>query len=334
MKIPYLSVVLTDKCNLKCIYCPPNGEAYGSKKQKFDFKSLEKRLDIIKNTGIKKIRLTGGEPLLVPNIRHILSTLSDYDFEISLDTNGTLLDKFFEDLARIPKLSLKVSMDTLESRIFKELSGIDKFGKVYENILEASRRKLLTRINTVITTQNYMEIPKLLNFTQEIQTDIKILDLYPIPCKMDLWKELFFPVSIVEKQLIAPNNKGKKELLYTQRFGIPVTEYEFGNINVRIKDATKGTRYVDFCKDCTNFPCTEGIYTIYLTPDNHLKPCYFADSKLRLNLKYQNFEQSLNSMIKLFNKSKLSKAFWQLSKYKDVYNQKERQYEGTFKSRK
>jgi len=153
-KINYLRISITDRCNLRCLYCMP---VDGIRKiNRSDILSYEEILRIVKisvKKGISKIRLTGGEPLVrkgVIDFIHSLSEISGVQ-DLSLTTNGVLLKDFAGDLFNAGLCRINVSIDSLNDIKFHEITGGGNLGKVWEGIREAGKVGLSPlKINTVV----------------------------------------------------------------------------------------------------------------------------------------------------------------------------------------
>ena len=152
-EIDYLRVSVTDSCNLRCIYCM-------EEKNNIFLKNDEKLTDdeiyrVIKesaNLGIKKIRITGGEPLVRPGVANLINRINDIPGieEIYLTTNGILLADMIENLAESGLKGVNISLDSLKEDRFKQLTRVGKLNKVLEAIDKSVSLGVKVKINTVI----------------------------------------------------------------------------------------------------------------------------------------------------------------------------------------
>jgi len=108
---PYITISLTDVCNMRCVYCPPAGENYHTPRAVFDLDRLKGVLRAVAALDIPKIRFTGGEPLLYPHLQEAMQYAANLELEIHINTNGLLLEKQMTWLHQITRLFIKVSLD-------------------------------------------------------------------------------------------------------------------------------------------------------------------------------------------------------------------------------
>ena len=140
--INYLRLSVTDRCNLRCIYCmPEEGVDFVPHNQVLSYEEMLRLVEISVKAGIRKVRLTGGEPLVrkgfIPFLEK-LSTIEDLN-EISLTTNGVLLKEFASDIKRCGICRINVSLDSLDPQKFVRITGRDYFHRVLDGIEEAER---------------------------------------------------------------------------------------------------------------------------------------------------------------------------------------------------
>jgi len=153
-RINYLRISVTDRCNLRCVYCMP---AEGIKLiEHNDILSFEEILDVVKvgvENGITKIRLTGGEPLVRKGIVDLVSKISEFKeiTDFGMTTNGLLLDKYAQQLADAGLHRINISLDTLDPDKFREITRGGNIFDVFKGINAAQKAGLLPiKINVVI----------------------------------------------------------------------------------------------------------------------------------------------------------------------------------------
>lgn len=184
-RITYLRVSLTEKCNFRCGYCYGiNGyndrhiDGYLSDN---DVVKLIKAFAIL---GIRKIRFTGGEPLLRKNVIGLIKEISLIDgiSSIAVTTNGFLLDKCLRSLADSGVNSLNVSLDTLDRERFKTITGVDGFEKVYSAIMTATDCGAFGRVKinmVVMRGVNDFEIPRFARWALECNLALRFIEYMP-----------------------------------------------------------------------------------------------------------------------------------------------------------
>jgi len=198
-EINYIRISITDHCNFSCKYCSRSSGFI--KVPKEDILSYEDITTIAKaglELGIRKIRLTGGEPLARQPITPLIQMLKDAGVpHIAMTTNGSLLKFFAQDMAKAGLTSINVSLDTTDPILFSEVSGVppDNLRYVLEGIDAAIDSGIKVKLNTVvmrdITTQS---LPGLLEFAQKRNIPIRFIELMPKTSDKN-WMNLFYPIS-------------------------------------------------------------------------------------------------------------------------------------------
>ena len=184
-KIEYLRISVTQKCNLNCIYCKPDGSS-----EKYECKNMITPEEFgriayaMAAVGIKRVRITGGEPLLRPDICEIIKAVSETEGieDISMTTNGILLGEMAYKLKEAGLKRVNISLDSLKESSFKYITGSSCLEKVMEGIkksLEASLNPV--KINTVLIRGiNDDEIDDIIKLARNLPVDIRFIELMPI----------------------------------------------------------------------------------------------------------------------------------------------------------
>ncbi|MCC7571361.1 radical SAM protein [Candidatus Micrarchaeota archaeon] len=310
LPLPYVTIAVNNKCNFACEYCPNKGEAYNSSPHReFNTEDLKQMIDILEKLGIEKIRLTGGEPLLMDNLEEILTHCEGKNIEIYIDTNGSLIKERIEVLKKLKGLKIRVSLDTLEKDEFNGICRTYKFDDVIEGIDLAVENGLIERINCVVTKRNINQVPLLIDFCRARKIDLKFLDLYSEKEKNKYWEQYYVDMTTVY-EMFKDQIVSIEQDRYTLTYGMPMNNYNLGDITVIIKDSKYGTRYsYEICGQCNCFPCQEGLYSPILSPDYHIMPCRFG-KEFQVPITVENFEVEIQKMIRIFANAKLSNEFW------------------------
>ena len=140
--INYLRLSVTDRCNLRCTYCmPEEGCAFVPHEEILTYEEILHLVKLSVRSGIRKIRLTGGEPLVRKGILDFLQRLCDTEGlnEVTLTTNGVLLKEFAADIKDCGICRINVSLDSLKAERFAHITGRDSFDRVWQGIQEAER---------------------------------------------------------------------------------------------------------------------------------------------------------------------------------------------------
>ena len=167
-KIDYLRVSVTDRCDLRCTYCMAEDVTFLPRQEVLSIEEIIKLIDVFNELGVKKFRLTGGEPLVRKNIISVIEHLFELKkqnkiLEHTLTTNGTNLEKYSPILKKNGINRINVSLDSLNPEKYKEITKWGKLEKVINGIHSAINQGIKVKINTVVTKDfNDEEILKLL----------------------------------------------------------------------------------------------------------------------------------------------------------------------------
>ncbi|MGD0752003.1 MAG: radical SAM protein, partial [Anaerolineales bacterium] len=183
--INYLRISLTDRCNMRCVYCmPENGIRWTPSS---DLLSDDQIVLIVENAvslGIHKIRLTGGEPLVRPGILTLIRRIAAIPGiqDLSLTTNALLLENLAEPLAEAGLKRVNISLDTLDKDKFKRITRQGDFERVWKGILAAERAGLSPiKLNAVIVRGlNSDELPALASLSVDHPWQVRFIEIMPI----------------------------------------------------------------------------------------------------------------------------------------------------------
>tara|TARA_A100001391_G_scaffold78331_1_gene50645 strand:- start:105953 stop:106954 length:1002 start_codon:yes stop_codon:yes gene_type:complete len=184
-RISYLRLSVTDRCDLRCTYCMPEAMQFLPKKDVLSLEELHKLSLAMIDRGITKIRLTGGEPLVrrdvIELIRALGRKIGDGLDELTLTTNGTRLEEFAEDLFAAGIRRINVSLDTMDSALFEQLSRRDRLVQVLRGIAAAQDAGLKVKLNTVaLKGLNEKEIPFLVEWAHARGADMTLIEIMPL----------------------------------------------------------------------------------------------------------------------------------------------------------
>tara|TARA_A100001011_G_scaffold206448_1_gene214585 strand:- start:12478 stop:13494 length:1017 start_codon:yes stop_codon:yes gene_type:complete len=177
----YLRISLTEKCNLRCTYCmPADGVQLTPKNSLMNVDEIFSIAKIFVDHGVNKIRLTGGEPLVRKDFSEILKRLNSLNADLSLTTNGILVDRFIDDFKAYNLRSINVSLDTLQADKFKFITRRDQFLKVYENISLLVQNGFKIKLNVVLIKNfNDDEIKSFINLTKDLPIVVRFIEFMP-----------------------------------------------------------------------------------------------------------------------------------------------------------
>ena len=177
--ITSLRITLTQRCNLNCFYCHREGEK-GSERNEMTAEEFDRIGRIAAELGIKRIKLTGGEPLLRNDILEIVQSLAHHADEVSMTTNGTLLEKLAYPLKEAGLARVNVSLDTLSSRKYMQITNNRIFGT--ESVMRGIKKAIEAglnpvKVNTVLLKGiNDSEIEEIIDFTASVGAILQLIE--------------------------------------------------------------------------------------------------------------------------------------------------------------
>ncbi len=184
-KISYVRISVTDRCDFRCTYCMSEEMQFLPKKDLLSLEELERLCDALIELGVKKIRITGGEPLVRKNILHLINGVGKKIGkgleELTVTTNGSQLDKYAKDLLSAGVRRINISLDSLNKKKFKQITRNGDFDKVIRGIMAAKKAGLKIKINTVaLKGINDDEILNLINWCGENKFSLTFIEVMPM----------------------------------------------------------------------------------------------------------------------------------------------------------
>ena len=257
--ITYLRISLTDKCNLRCRYCmPEEGVCKRSHHEMMNEDEIVTAVEVAASLGIRKIRLTGGEPLVKKNIVSICRRVAAVEGirEVCLTTNGILLPEVAASLKEAGIKRINISLDTLNPEKYAYITRIGKLEQFRAGLnaaLETGFDKV--KINAVLIGGfNDDEIEALANLTMEYPVDMRFIELMPIQDHDEFGEEAYVPYSRVREKL--------PDAVPVEKDGGVATLYRLPGAKGNIGLISPISAH--FCKECNR---------LRLTADGKLKPC-------------------------------------------------------------
>lgn len=262
-KIEYMRVSVTDRCNLRCRYCMPNGIACVPMTEILTFEEITEVCSAAAELGIKYIRLTGGEPLVRRGCEKLVKMIKNIDGieKVSITTNGILLNDKLDELIDAGMDGVNISLDTLDNEKFRLITGFYGLEKVLSAIDESYNRGLNVKINTVLLSENINEYRNIIMFAKDRSIAVRFIEMMPIgegikysslDCNdiLNLIKKIYPDITPSKQSL------GAGPAVY---YDIPGFEGKIGFIN-----AVHGK----FCNTCNR---------VRLTSKGYLKSCLCYD---------------------------------------------------------
>lgn len=282
--ISYLRLSVTELCNLRCRYCMPEDGV--CKKRHEDMLTHEEMVMAVKAAaalGISKLRITGGEPLVKPNIVPLCEDLSSVGGirELCLTTNGTLLPQLAGPLLKAGVSRLNISLDTMDAEKYRFITRRGDLSQAIagiETALDRGFRKI--KINAVLIGGfNDNEIPALAELTRRLPVDVRFIELMPMYDSGDFGPEAFIPYTVVTERLpeleALPADGGVAKL-----YRLPGAQ---GNIGL-ISPVS-----AHFCAACNR---------IRITADGKIKPCLHSPDEISIKgMSFEEMRQTLRTAI-------------------------------------
>lgn len=183
--VTYLRVSVTDRCDFRCTYCMAENMTFLPKKDLLTLEELNRLCSAFVAKGVRKIRLTGGEPLVRKNImflvRELCTKIGTGLDELTITTNGSQLARYAEELYDCGVRRINVSLDTLDADKFRKVTRWGDFAKVMEGIDAAQKAGLKIKLNAVALKDfNEFEIPDLLRFAHGRGMDLTVIETMPM----------------------------------------------------------------------------------------------------------------------------------------------------------
>ncbi|RWX50306.1 Molybdenum Cofactor Synthesis C [Candidatus Electrothrix marina] len=223
--VSYLRLSLTDRCNLKCLYCVPEKDRSqcSPRLDHNDLLSYEELLRVVRvavSMGISKLRLTGGEPLVRRDIMHFIDQLAEIDNlnDIRITTNGVLLEKFADPLVAAGIRKINISLDTLKPERFERITGVDCFTQVWRGIERAQAVGFFPiKLNTVVMRGiNDDELGDFVRMSQETAMQIRFIEFMPIGSSSSWDKKVYMSSDEIMDRIremgeLIPVSKGRAD---------------------------------------------------------------------------------------------------------------------------
>lgn len=205
--VTYLRVSVTDRCDFRCTYCMSENMNFLPKKDLLTLEELDRLCSAFVAKGVKKLRLTGGEPLVRKNIMFLVRSLSRHLEsgaleELTLTTNGSQLSRFAAELADCGVRRINVSLDTLDPEKFRTITRWGEFDKVMEGVRAAQAAGIRVKLNAVALKDfNEHEIPELMRYAHANDMDLTLIETMPMGETGEDRTDQYLPLSLVRQRL-------------------------------------------------------------------------------------------------------------------------------------
>lgn len=267
-KIDYLRISLTDRCNLHCRYCRPEVSKHVPHNEILRYEELLRICRAALQLGIRKFKITGGEPLLRKGCSDFIANLKQTDGveQVTLTTNGTLLAQQLPALVQAGVDSINVSLDTLNAAYYTELTG-GSLGSILQALQELQAAGIPFKLNCVPLAENGLtDIMQLLKLAHSYNAPLRFIELMPLDCNTNLHG---LSGSEIRKQL---EQAGLQLQPDAQRYGNgPASYWRIGGYKMPVGFIEP--LHNKFCAVCNR---------VRLTSVGMLKPCLYSDAGMNL----------------------------------------------------
>jgi len=263
--VDYLRISVTDRCNERCLYCRPHQYAgWNGKADQLTDDDLLRITRVAAELGFRKFRLTGGEPLLRPNLVEVICEMARVPGVecIGLSTNALKLPLFADALRAAGIRTVNISLDALNPEIYKRVTG-GSLEPVLDGIRAAVEAKFeFVKLNTVLMRKvNEDEIWPLIRFSSEHNVPLRLIELMPLTSRDVLTPKNFLSIGEVIRWL-----KQREEL-------VPLPDARLGHGPAKYFKLAKSGAVVGFIGAMTNQHFCDSCNKMRLTSDGRLRPC-------------------------------------------------------------
>ena len=265
-----IRVSVTEDCNLRCFYCHREGEWHKHTKE-MTSEEIERILKIARELDIRKVKFTGGEPLVRSDMVDIIRRASPImDREVSLTTNGTLLRKYAYELKDAGLMRVNISLDTLSREKYKRITGLDLLKDAIEGVHAAVDSGLYpVKLNMVLLRGiNDDEIEDMIRFSADSRTILQMIEL-EVPVEKEC-TSFFRRYHVNPKFLEEHFEKIAERVEYNELHRRKRFIFQFNGKRAEV-EIVRPMHNSEFCKYCTR---------IRLTSDGKLKPCLLRNDNL------------------------------------------------------
>jgi cyclic pyranopterin phosphate synthase len=260
--VSYLRVSVTDRCDFRCTYCMAEKMVFLPKKDLLTLEELERLCSAFIDKGVKKLRLTGGEPLVRHNIMHLIRALGrkidDGSLEeLTLTTNGSQLSRFASELVDNGVRRINVSIDTLDPDKFRQITRTGDLAKVLEGVDAAQKAGLKIKINAVgLKDFNDRELPEIMRWAHGRGMDMTVIETMPMGEIEEDRTDRYLPLSVLRADL--ESRFTLKDIPF--RTGGPARYVTVEETGGRLGFITPMTH--NFCESCNRvrLTCTGTLY--------------------------------------------------------------------------
>ncbi len=287
-RLDYLRVSVTDKCNLRCIYCmPPGGVEFLPHDEVLRIEEFVRLIGVFARFGVRKVRFTGGEPLVRKGFMGIVEQVrrNHPDMDLCLSTNGILLDEALDGLRQFGVRKLNISLDTMSAERYRAITGRDEFDRVIGNIVRAIESRFFDlKINMVLYEESLIEMDDFIKFFAGRNVTLRFIERMPFGDDYDASR-------FVSSDRLVEYLRSRGDLTRNHYKDTSVAQmYNFRGMSGDIRIGVIPPMTHKFCSRCNR---------LRLTCDGMLKTCLHSpvEFDLKTVLRESEDDERLNDII-------------------------------------
>ncbi|NJE04499.1 GTP 3',8-cyclase MoaA [Thermococcus sp. MV11] len=263
-----LRISLTQDCNFRCFFCHREGQHFNARLE-LTPAEIERLVRIASRLGIRKVKLTGGEPTVRSDIIEIVKRIKPYVKDLSMTTNGSRLKELAKPLAEAGLDRVNVSLHSLRPDVYRKITGVDMLDTVLEGIEEAVKYLSPVKLNmTVMRGLNDAEIWEMIDFAAKTGTILQLIEL-EAPREMTqtgFFRKYFYPLKPVERELEKRAVEVRERRMHRRKKYFVPTDYGIAEVEV-----VRAMHNTVFCANCTR---------LRVTSDGKFKTCLLRKNDL------------------------------------------------------
>lgn len=291
-----MRISITQKCNLRCFYCHNEGQKKSD--GEMSSKEIERIVNAGKRIGIRKLKITGGEPLLRNDVVEIVEKTSRYMDEVSMTTNGILLEKYIGVLKNAGLGRVNVSLDSLNPETYRYITGVSRLQSVITGVKTAAEI-MPVKINTVVMKNvNENEIGDMIKFANENNVTLQLIEIETDKkhAGNGFYRKYHHDLQDIEEKLKEKALRIEvRRMHHRKKYFLP---FNGGEVQVEI---VRPMHNSEFCKNCSR---------IRVTSDGKIKPCLFDNNYMDIVSLVKNNSDD-NKLMEAFEKAiYMRKPYW------------------------
>jgi len=294
-----LRISLTQDCNFRCFFCHREGQRFLAKNEMTP-EEIERLVRIASRLGVRKVKLTGGEPTVREDILEIVRRIKPYVVDLSMTTNGSRLKELAKPLAEAGLDRVNVSLHSLKPDVYRRITGVDMLETVLEGIEEAVKYLSPVKLNmTVMKGLNEGEIWEMVNFAAKTGTILQLIEL-EAPREVEetaFFRRYFYPLKPVERELEKRAVETRERRMHRRKKYFIPTDHGIAEVEV-----VRAMHNTIFCANCTR---------LRVTSDGKFKTCLLRNNDLIDFVTAMRSGASDDEIVDIFRKAVLMREpYW------------------------